>query len=244
MRNLKLTLAYDGTSFSGWQIQPGVLTVQGEIQRAVQTILNHDVVIHGSGRTDAGVHAHAQVANFLTEHSIEGARLLGGLNALLSPEIRILRLEEVPLDFQARLSAISKTYEYHVWRLPEVSPFRYRFVVPVTCDLDAIAMDRASTEFIGSHDFTSFCSADEKGGRNIRTVSEAAWRRKDEEWVFRIRANGFLRYMVRAVVGTLIDVGKGRIKADEIPEIFSAKDRQEAGPSAAARGLHLVNVEY
>ena len=244
MRNLKLTLAYDGTPFHGWQIQADLPTIQGELQRALEQILNHAVTSHGSGRTDAGVHAHGQVANFQTDRSIDTDALLAGLNGLLPAEIRILSVEEVPLDFHARLSARAKTYEYHLWRLSVVPPFQHRYVAAVGYFLDTDALDRATQEFCGTHDFTSFCAASTDKVNRVRTVYEAAWERSDQEWVLSIRADGFLQYMVRTIVGTLIQVGRGRIPAEHVPRIIAAKDRAKAGSSAPAQGLHLVRVDY
>jgi len=244
MRNLKLTLAYDGTSFHGWQIQPDVPTVQGELQRSLKRILNHEVTIHGSGRTDAGVHAHGQVANFQTDHSIDTDALLPRVNSLLPIEIRVVSIEEVPLDFHARLSAKAKTYEYHCWRLAVVPPFHHRYVAAIGYFLDTDTVDQATKEFRGTHDFTSFCPASTALVDRVRTIHEVVWERSDQKWVLSIQADGFLQYMVRTIVGTLIEVGRGRIPAEQIREIIQAKDRALAGPSAPAQGLHLMQVCY
>ncbi len=244
MRNLKLTLAYDGTSFHGWQFQPGVPTLQGELERVIGQILDHEITTHGSGRTDAGVHAHGQVAHFLTEKAIDTDAFHRSVNALLPPEIRITSVEEMPLDFHARASARAKTYAYHVWRLPVVSPFHSRYVHSVWQHLDSDKIDQATCHFLGRHQFTSFSAASTSAKNHTREVYEAEWERSSEEWVFRIRANGFLQYMVRTIVGTLIEVGRGKINPDEIPQILEARDRQRAGETAPATGLHLVSVEY
>ena len=244
MRNLKLTLSYDGTSFHGWQLQPGVRTLQGELERAIGHILDHEITTHGSGRTDAGVHAHGQVAHFLTEKAIDTDAFHRSVNALLPPEIRVTSVEEMPLDFHARASARAKTYEYHVWRSTVVSPFHSRYVHSVWQHLDADKVDQATTYFPGRHEFTSFSAASTSKRSHTREVYEAQWERSSEEWVFRIRANGFLQYMVRTIVGTLIEVGRGKMNPKEIPGIFEARDRQRAGPTAPAKGLHLVSVEY
>ena len=244
MRNLKLTLAYDGTSFHGWQFQPGVPTLQGKLETVIEQILDHKITSHGSGRTDAGVHAHGQVAHFLTEKAIDTDAFHRSVNALLPPEIQVMSVEEMPLDFHARASARAKTYEYHVWRLPVVSPFHSRFVHSVWQYLDTDTIDRATGYFPGRHEFTSFSAASTSAKNHTREVYEAEWERSSEEWVFRIRANGFLQHMVRTIVGTLIDVGRGRINPEDIPDILEAKDRQRAGHTAPAKGLHLVSVEY
>jgi tRNA pseudouridine38-40 synthase len=244
MRNIKLTLAYDGTPYHGWQIQPGVPTVQSALNDALERILDHPVTTHGSGRTDAGVHAHGQVAHVHTERSMDTDALHKGVNALLAPEVRITMVEEVPLEFHARKSATSKTYEYHVWRDPVVSPFHHRYVHALWRPLNADAMDRATERFLGVHDFTSFSATSAEVEDRVREIYDAEWERDPSDWVFRIRANGFLQYMVRTIVGTLIDVGTGRTDPDAIDDLFDALDRKVAGPSAPAKGLHLIQVDY
>ena len=244
MRNLKLTLAYDGTSFHGWQIQPELPTVQAAMKQALEKLFNHEVKLTGSGRTDAGVHAHGQVANVETIRAMDTDAVLRGVNALLPDEIRVLQVEEVGPDFHARRSARSKTYEYHIWRERIVSPFHCRYVYPFPYALDADAMDSGSRHFIGAHDFTSFSAASSEVEDRVRTIFDAAWERSPDEWVFRIRGSGFLQYMVRTIVGTLLYVGQGKIRPEKIPVILDAKDRKLAGPSAPPQGLHLVRVEY
>ena len=244
MRNLKLTLAYDGTRYHGWQIQPTLPTIQGELQLALGTLLGHPVAVIGSGRTDAGVHAHAQVANAHTHRSIDTDALLRALNALLPSDIRILSVEEVNLSFHSRFSAQSKTYEYHVCRSAIVSPFQYRYVYPLTAHLEAAAVDLATAHFVGRHVFTSFSSASTGAEDHERTVHQAQWARDGLNWTFRIRADGFLQHMVRTIVGTLLDVGRRKTHPDEIPKIFEAMDRRRAGPTLPGYGLHLVEVHF
>jgi tRNA pseudouridine38-40 synthase len=244
MRNLKLTLAYDGTEFHGWQIQPQLRTVQGELREALQKLFNHDVAVIGSGRTDAGVHAHGQVANVETIRSMDTDAVLRGANALLPEEIRIVSVEEVRPEFHARRSAKAKTYEYHIWRQPIVSPFHLRYVYPFRYPLDEDLMDRGSAYFLGPHDFTSFCATATEIEDRTRIVFEASWNRTETTWVFRIRGNGFLQYMARTITGTLLEIGQRRLTPEKIPEIFDARDRRLAGPSVPARGLHLISVEY
>jgi tRNA pseudouridine38-40 synthase len=244
MRNLKLTLAYDGTEFHGWQIQPEARTVQGELRQALSKLFNHEVSVTGSGRTDAGVHAHGQVANVGTVRTMDTDAVLRGTNALLPPEIRVLSVEEVSSDFHARRSARSKTYEYHIWRKPIVSPFHCRYVYAFRYPLNEDAMNRATRSFIGIHDFTSFCATATEIEDRTRTIFEASWERSDTTWVFRIRGNGFLQYMVRTIAGTILEVGQGRIQPEQIPTIFEARDRRLAGPSLPPHGLHLIQVEY
>jgi tRNA pseudouridine38-40 synthase len=244
MRNLKLTLAYDGTDFHGWQIQPHLRTVQGELQQALAKLFNHAVLVNGSGRTDAGVHAHGQVANVETSRTMNTDAAQRGINALLPADIRVLQVEDVATEFHARRSAQSKTYEYRVWRDPIVSPFQYRYVYPFRYVLDEDAVDRGSAQFCGTNEFTSFCSTETQIENHIRTIYEAEWRRTEREWVFRIRGSGFLQHMVRIIVGTLLDIGQHRIAVTDIPAIFEARDRRRAGRSLPARGLHLIEVRY
>jgi len=240
----RLTIAYDGTTYHGWQVQPGVPTIQGELNEVLSRILDHPVQTHGSGRTDRGVHAEGQVAHFVSLRAIRPDTLQTALNALLAPDIRILDIRPVPADFDARRSAVSKTYEYHLWRASVVSPFRRRYVHSVRRSLDEAAIDRATEQFLGVHDFTSFCAHSTEVENRVREVFEAGWRRDADEWVFRIRANGFLRYMVRTIVGTLLDVGVGRTRWQQVDDIFAGRDRRLAGESAPASGLTLVSVEY
>jgi tRNA pseudouridine38-40 synthase len=244
MRNLKLTVAYDGTDFHGWQIQPGLVTIQGELERAFSKLFNHPVHVIGSGRTDAGVHAHGQVASVQTERSMDTDAVLRGGNALLPTTIRILSVEEVRADFHPRHAARSKIYEYHLWRNPIVSPFHCRYVYPFRYALDEATLDRATEQFRGMHDFTSFCATATEVEDRVRTIFEAEWERHDETWIFRIRGSGFLQYMVRTIAGTLIDAGQRRIEVAAIPQIFEARDRRRAGPSLPACGLHLISVQY
>lgn len=244
MRNLKLTLAYDGTGFHGWQIQPNVPTVQGTMRQALEKLFNHSVNVTGSGRTDAGVHAQGQVANVETIRSMDTDAVLRGLNALLPAEIRVLQVEEVGAEFHSRRSARSKTYEYHVWRQHIVSPFHCRYVYAFPYPIDPAALDEASRCFVGTHDFTSFCATATEVEDRVRTIFETEWQRGTEEWIFRIRGNGFLQYMVRTIVGTLLYVGTGKLSPADIPSMFEALDRRVAGPCVPACGLHLIRVDY
>ncbi|HEY2380708.1 MAG TPA: tRNA pseudouridine(38-40) synthase TruA [Terriglobia bacterium] len=244
MRNLKLTLAYDGTGFHGWQLQPQIRTIQGELQTALQKLFNHEVSVTGSGRTDAGVHAQGQVANLETIRNMDTDAVLRGANALLPEEIRVLSVEEVAPEFHARHSAKAKTYEYHIWRPAVVSPFHLRYVYPFRYPLDEDLIDRGSAYFLGPHDFTSFCATSTEVEDRTRTIFEACWDRSETTWVFRIRGNGFLQYMVRTIAGTLLEIGKGRLDPGKLPGIFDARDRRLAGPSLPSRGLHLIAVEY
>jgi len=244
MRNLKLTLAYDGTDFHGWQVQPNLRTIQGTLQEALSKLFNHEVQVTGSGRTDAGVHAQGQVANVQTIRSMETGAVVRGVNALLPPEIRVWQVEEVAPEFHSRRSAVSKTYEYRLWRTYTVSPFECRYVHPFPYAIDNSALDEATGLFLGTHDFTSFCATATEVEDRVRTISQANWNREENQWVFRIKGNGFLQYMVRTIVGTLLYVGTGKLRAGDIPPIFEARDRRLAGPCVPACGLHLMHVDY
>ena len=244
MRNLKLTIAYDGTEFHGWQSQPGMSTVQGELETALSRLFNHEVAVNGSGRTDAGVHAIGQVANVRTIRTMNTGSVLKGSNGLLPAGIRVLEVEEADETFHARLSARSKTYEYHIWRKHIVSPFLCRYVYKYPYAMNSDAVDLAGARLLGTHDFTSFCAKDTVIENRVRTIFDVQWRRAEDEWIFSIKGSGFLQRMVRTIVGTLLYVGQGRLREDCIPAILAAKDRNLAGPSVPAKGLHLVRVEY
>ena len=244
MITFKVLLEYDGTRYSGWQEQKNARTVMGQLREAARDVFRTDVEMQGAGRTDAGVHAHGQVANVGTVRTMDTDAVLRGTNALLPPEIRVLSVEEVSADFHARRSARSKTYEYHIWRNPIVSPFHCRYVYAFRYPLNEDAMDRGTRCLIGTHDFTSFCATATEIEDRTRTIFEASWERSDTTWVFRIRGNGFLQYMVRTIAGTLLEIGRGRLKPEQLPGIFAARDRRLAGPSLPARGLHLMEVQY
>lgn len=248
MRNLKLTLAYDGTGFCGWQVQPDTASIQGALGEAIGRITGEKVLPQGSGRTDAGVHALAQVATFQTGTVIPAANLVIALNDTLPPAIRVLDASEVPLEFHARKSAKAKTYRYRIGRGAICPPFVARYVWHYPYPLDFEAMSEAASRVEGEHDFTSFAAVDpEKGSSeersNVRTVFSSAWRREADEWIYEVRGNGFLHHMVRNLVGTFILVGKGTLKAD-ISKILDARNRSDAGATAPASGLYLVGVEY
>ena len=245
MRNLKLTICYEGSDFSGWQVQPNQRTIQAEIERALLEIEEKPVRIHGSGRTDAGVHALAQIASFTLENRIPLKNLQTALNRRLPPAIRILDVAEVGPEFHARHSAVAKTYEYR-WRRDEVCPpFERRFVWHHPYPLDEAAMIRAAPLFEGERDFRSM--ATNNGAdlfSTVRTIYSSRLERLGPLLIYRVRGSGFLYNMVRNVAGTLLEVGRGNISADSIPAILEARDRSAAGPTAPAVGLFLVSVEY
>jgi tRNA pseudouridine38-40 synthase len=257
----KLTLAYDGTDFQGWQIQPGLPTVQGELQAALSRIVDERPLPQGSGRTDAGVHALAQVASFALRAPIPEENLLRALNRTLPASIRILEARRVRSSFHARHSAHAKTYEYRIFGGVLCPPFLARYVYAYPRPLDLDALQAAARFFIGEHDFLSFAATDPDLAHRttepeqdvtaptaVRTIFASAWERQTAEagplLVYRVRGNGFLHHMVRNLVGTMIDVGRGFIAPDAIPKILVSRDRSAAGPTAPARGLFLHSVEY
>jgi tRNA pseudouridine38-40 synthase len=245
MRNIKLTIEYDGTAYHGWQIQPGLETIQGVMRERIAQITQGKVNLIGAGRTDAGVHALAQVANFQTESHIDLLALQRGLNSLLPPDIVITGVEEVDEQFHARFSARSKTYEYRILNQPYPSALVRDYAWFIPHELDLPSMQRCGTLLIGSHDFSSFRASGDESRHSIREVFRLdIERRKDNVMIVAIEANAFLREMVRNIVGTLVDVGKGKTSLEKFKEIFEAKDRRQAGMTAPAQGLFLVEVKY
>jgi tRNA pseudouridine38-40 synthase len=249
MRNLKLTIAYDGTDFSGWQVQPGAQTIQGTLASAIGRITGENVLPQGSGRTDAGVHALAQVATFETGSSIPAGNLVIALNDVLPDSIRVLAVEEVAAEFHARKSAQGKTYRYRISREAICPPFLARYVWHYPYPLDEEAMRKAAPLVEGEHDFTSFAAVDPERGRedgasNVRSIFSSEWRREESELIYEVRGNGFLHHMVRNLVGTFLLVGKGTLKPGDVTRIIAEKNRAAAGATAPASGLYLVYVEY
>lgn len=250
MRTIKLVLAYDGFDFAGWQIQPDRPTVQGTLATCIGRLTGENVLPQGSGRTDAGVHALAQVASFPTESPIPVANLVVALNDLLPNSIRVLEAMEETADFHARKSARTKTYRYRMYRGAICPPFLARYVWHYPYPLDETRMAEASLAITGTHDFTSFAAADAEQGREeeersaIRTVISSEWQRCGDEFLYHVRGNGFLHHMVRNLVGTFLLVGKGTLQPDDIPRVLMARNRSAAGATAPASGLYLFTVEY
>lgn len=263
----KLTLSYDGTDFHGWQVQPGRPTIQGELQDALGRITGERPLPQGSGRTDAGVHALAQVASFPLGAPIPPANLRRALNRTLPASIRILDARTMPDAFHARHSALRKTYEYRLLAGDGqlCPPFAARYVYACPWRLDRSALDRSALCLLGEHDFASFEATDpdrgdpDRGARRagegaaeerstVRTIFLSAWEERPSEGgdllVYRVAGNGFLHHMVRNLVGTMIDAGRGLLGPEDLPAILAARSRAAAGPTAPARGLFLVSVEY
>ena len=249
MRNLKLTLAYDGTDFCGWQVQPDLPSVQATLASAIGRVTGEKVLPQGSGRTDAGVHALGQVASFPLESVIPTANLVIALNDVLPRSIRALDCAEVPLDFHARKSARAKTYRYRMYRGDTCSPFLARYVWHYPYPLDFGAMAEAAALVEGQHDFTSFAAVDPERGKeeaasHVRTVFRSQWSSQEDEFVYEIRGDGFLHHMVRNLVGTFLLVGKKTFQPEDITRILGQRNRSAAGATAPAAGLYLVSVEY
>jgi tRNA pseudouridine38-40 synthase len=234
-------VAYDGTAYAGFQVQPNARTVQGELERAISGVCDEAVRVTGAGRTDAGVHASGQVIDFRTASALDGATIGRGVNALLPEDIAVSALEPAAEQFHARFSATGRTYEYRIRHAPERDPLERRRELHITGPLDLAAMRDASARLVGRKDFSSF-AADPRGG--VRSVRRAEWCEQQPRLRFEITADAFLRGMVRAIVGTLLWVGRGKIDPAEFERIVAANDRAMAGPSAPANGLCLIAVEY
>ncbi len=255
MRNLKLILSYDGADFAGWQVQPGQTTVQGALASAIGRLSAENVLPQGSGRTDAGVHALAQVASFQTASAIPAENWVRALNDILPPAIRVLEATEAAPEFHARKSARAKTYRYRIYRGAICPPFLARYVWHYPYPLEESAMIAAAGVVVGEHDFTSFAAVDpERVERmaaeenthttNIRTIFSSAWAREGDELIYTVRGSGFLHHMVRNLVGTFMLMGKGTVALEDLRRILEARERTSAGPTAPASGLYLVGVEY
>jgi tRNA pseudouridine38-40 synthase len=251
MRTIKLTLAYDGANFHGWQQQPGVPTVQGALNDAASKITQEKVFVQGASRTDAGVHAMGQAAHFKTQSSLSALEFQRALNALLPPSIRVVAAEEVGPDFHARWQAQGKTYRYRIFRGRVLPPFDYRRVLHYPWPLDEAAMAEAARKFQGQHDFSSFAASsgsedDDRDRQMVREIysSEIVQAPEGEEIAYVVRGRSFLRYMVRKIVGTLIEVGKGRLAPSDIPRLFDLHDRSQSGPTVPPEGLYLVSLEF
>ncbi|WP_423408731.1 tRNA pseudouridine(38-40) synthase TruA [Heyndrickxia sp. MSNUG] len=245
MPRLKCTVSYDGTMFSGYQVQPGKRTVQGEIEKALEKLNKGTRIrISASGRTDAGVHARGQVVHFDTMLEIEPARWQIALNSLLPSDIAINSVELAAPDFHARFNAVGKEYRYFMLLSKHRDPFHRNFAYQFPFSLDLEAMREASKHLLGTHDFTSFCSAKTEVEDRVRTVKEIDFFEENGQFVFRFVGNGFLYNMVRILVGTLLEIGTGMRAADSIPELLEKKDRTLAGKTAPGHGLYLWKVFY
>ncbi|MDP7034862.1 MAG: tRNA pseudouridine(38-40) synthase TruA [Planctomycetota bacterium] len=245
MRNFKLTIEYDGTDFSGWQIQKGQRTVQGELFRALESLTGESTPVHGAGRTDAGVHARGQVANFQTDrNNLSVGNVLNGMNALIPKDVTILQVEEVDLSFHARKSATGKLYEYLVQSSSAPSALHRNRSYWFRWALDLDLMQEAAAQFVGRHDFLSFQAAGSPRGTTVRTLRQLDILAHDDYITFSLVGDGFLYKMVRSLVGTLLEVGRGKMTPEEVAKILAARDRTLAGPTAPPHGLYLDRVFY
>lgn len=248
--NYKLLLQYDGTDFHGWQIQEGRRTIQGELTHALSLIDGRSVNVHGSGRTDAGVHAEGQVASVELQREITTTKLRAAINGNIGRDVRVLAVEAVAGDFHARYSALEKTYVYRIVSGPVISPFWYRYAHHDARSLDLENMQQTAELFCGEHDWTAFSAAQSDVEDRVRTVTRVEILERADERShgalieIRVSANGFLRYMVRAMAGTLMAVGRGELDRDEISEALQTGIRPTAAVTASACGLTLLSVRY
>jgi tRNA pseudouridine38-40 synthase len=250
MHYFKLIIAYDGTDFHGWQIQRNKPTIQGEIVSVLRRITREGIVLHGAGRTDAGVHAFGQIGSFKTQSNLSAEEFQRALNALLPNAIRIVGAEEVGPSFNARWSAQGKIYRYRIYRGRVVPPMLWRYVLHYPFPLDEDAMRDAAARFVGEHNFAAFAAStgsedDDRERLTVREVfsTELARSQDGEELVFTVRGRSFLRHMVRKMVGSLLEVGRGRMVAEDIEKLYESKDRSKSGPTVPSLGLCMVQVD-
>ena len=251
MRYFKLTIAYDGTDFHGWQFQNDKATVQGEIVSVLRRLTQENVQLYGAGRTDAGVHALGQVGSFRTQSALSAGEFQRALNALLPQAIRIVQAEETGPDFNARWSAMGKVYRYRIYRGKVVPPFLWRYVLHYPFPLDEEAMRDGAARFVGRHDFSAFAASsgsedDDKERNMCREIFSTELRRTGdgEELWFTVHGRSFLRYMVRKMVGTLLEIGRGKLTPADVDKLFEMKDRSKSGPTVPPHGLFMVSVEH
>ena len=245
MRNFKLTLCYDGGRYDGWQRQGNSDdTIQGKLETLLGRLLGQSVEVAGSGRTDAGVHALAQVCSFRADTELDCETLLAEIRRYLPEDIGAIALEEAPPRFHARLSCKEKTYVYRIWNSAEPNVFERKWMVAVPQELDLDAMRRAAAALLGEHDFSSFCANRHMKKTAVRTLREIEITRMGGEIRIALTADGFLYHMVRIIVGTLLEVGEGKRAAEDIGAVLASHDRMEAGPTAPAQGLTLWSVKY
>jgi len=244
MRNIKLTIEYEGKDYNGWQKQPNHLNIQGEIERAIQNVTRQEVELIGSGRTDSGVHAFGQVANFKIETDFPIEKMATAINSQLKKSIRIIKAEEVPLDFHSRYHCHQKTYGYFIDNSEQGTAIYRNITYHISQPLDVEAMQKAANYLVGEHDFSSFKSSGTSSKSSVRIIYSAKIVKEQERVAIILTGNGFLYNMVRIISGTLVEVGLGNIEPEEVKNILEAKNRQMAGKTLPAQGLFLMSVDY
>lgn len=244
MKRIMLTVAYDGTNYNGWQVQPNGVTIEGELNQALCALMQEDIAVIGASRTDAGVHALCNIAVFDTESRIAPEKIAPALNARLPEDIRIQASVQVADDFHPRHCDTKKTYEYRIYMGKYENPIGRQYAHFVYVPLDVKKMQQAAAYLVGEHDFKSFCVAKAQVLTTVRTIYDIKVQREGNYLTIRICGSGFLFNMVRIIAGTLLEVGRGQIEPDQMKEILDARDRQAAGPTAPARGLTLVEFEF
>lgn len=245
MRNIKITIAYDGSRYNGWQRQDNTdNTIQGKLEQLVSRMTGEEIEIHGSGRTDGGVHAHGQVANFHTDSRMPKEEMLAYMNEYLPMDIAVLDIRDAAERFHSRLNVKRKTYCYHIWNSPVPNVFLRKYSYQIPEPLNLKKMEQAAAYLLGTHDFKSFCSRKKMKKSTVRMIENIQIEKKGDEIILTYRGNGFLYNMVRILTGTLIEVGRGERAAEEMPDILEAKSRDRAGFTAPAQGLFLERVDY
>ncbi len=244
MAQYRMLLEYDGTEYHGWQLQPDARTLQGVLEAALGTVLRHAVRVAASGRTDAGVHALGQVATFRTDRPVEPRELRRSLNALTPPDLAVKEIVAVAERFDARRHATARVYEYRIWTAPWRSAFWHRFTWHVPRSLDLPAMRSAATALVGEHDFSAFRASDCDADHPVRRVVHSGFTETEELCVYRIEANAFLKHMVRAIVGTIVEVGTGRRPVEDVARVLASRSRARGGRTAPPQGLVLTEVRY
>lgn len=243
-KRIRLTVAYDGTAYHGWQVQPGAVTIESELNRCLSDLFKEDIRVIGASRTDSGVHAMGNIAVFDTTARMPGEKVSYALNQRLPEDIRIQKSEEVAPDWHPRHQNSRKTYEYRIYRGEFPMPVKRLYSLFTYHKLDVEAMKQAAVYFAGEHDFKSFCQVGAQVESTVRTIYALTVEEQGPELVIRVTGNGFLYNMVRIIAGTLMEVGQGKKRPEDIPEIIEAKNRQAAGPTAPPQGLMLVKYEF